>query len=144
VKRCGIALVLAALLIGCGGDGKSGSDEEQIESTIKDYFAAFADGDGGKSCGLLTDEARAAMEKGLKGLGVGGSCEDLPKAMDQLPDEQKDQIDKLKDAEVTDIKVTGDTATAVPTLDDERGNEVKMRRVGDDWKIDADFFGGSG
>jgi hypothetical protein len=130
MRRCGIALVLAALLVGCGGG--SGSDEDQIESTIKDYFTAFADGDGEKSCGLLTDGAREKMEAGLKAAGVGDSCEDLTKAMDQLPDEQRDEIKKLKDAEVTDIKITGDTATAVPTLEDDRGDEVKMRRVGDD------------
>jgi hypothetical protein len=131
--------VLAALLVGCGGDGSSGSDEEQIEATIKNYFAAFADGDGDKSCEQLTDEARENLEKGLEGVGT-GKCEDLPEAMKQLPDEQRNELKKLKDAEVTDIKVTGDTATAVPTLEGERGNEVKLRRVGDDWKIDADFF----
>src|SRR5688572_6502098 len=51
-----VTLLLGALVLlvgGCGG----GSDEEAVESTVKAYLDAFADGDGEGACSRLAGHA---------------------------------------------------------------------------------------
>jgi hypothetical protein len=125
------------LFAACGGGG---SDEEQIETTIKEYMAAFADGDGDAACDHLTDGAREAMEQGLDAIAGKASCDELPKLLDQLEGANREELDKLRDIEVEGIKVTGDTATAWPVYRGERADQATLRRVDGEWKIDQQFF----
>jgi hypothetical protein len=53
--------IAALLLAGCG----AGSDSEQVESTVRAYLDAFAEGDGGRACEELTGEAFEEMYVGV-------------------------------------------------------------------------------
>jgi limonene-1,2-epoxide hydrolase len=132
------AVLAAAIVFAACGDG--GSDEQQIETSIKEYMAAFANGDGDEACDHLTDAAREKMERGLKAMVGEASCDALPKVVDQLEKLDRDELNKLHEVEVEGIKVTGDTATAWPTYHGERADQATLRRVDGEWKLDQDFF----
>jgi len=125
---------VVALVAGCGAGNP---DEEKIESTIKGYLAAFADHDGDKICSYLTDDARKAMLRRVKSLANKPDCNTIASITTDIDQEQ---LDRLKDVQVADIKITGDTATARPTLAGEKAEEATLRRVGDDWKLDNSYF----
>ena len=85
MRRAGpIALVLAAAFAaaGCGG---SSSNKAQIESTIRTYYTAFANGDSAKACDQLSTSTRATLEH----QGGGRKCADLLTAAGQRPGAQK-------------------------------------------------------
>jgi hypothetical protein len=135
VRRLGILLAVVALLAGCGGAGNT--DEDKIEATIKGYLAAFADHDGDKICSYLTDDARKAMLRRVKSLASKPDCDTIASITTGIDQEE---LDRLKDAQVADIEVTGNTATARPTLAGEKADEARLRRVGGEWKLDNSYF----
>ena len=63
MRRQGIlAVAVAALAVtGCGGK----SDKEKVETTVRDYFTAFADSDFDKACSELSDQTREALVEAM-------------------------------------------------------------------------------
>ena len=117
---CVAALALFAFA-GCGG----GSPED----AVKDFYEAFADGDGEKACDLLAEDAKK---------GLGGECEQAISAFGGLIDDKAK--DQLKDAEVSDVEEDGDNATAKVKIGDQE-EEVKLKKEDGDWKVTGDFAG---
>ncbi len=117
------ALVCAVLLVACGG---SGSDEDQIRDVVQDFGEAANDKDAGAICGLvvskeLEDEEDCEKRVDKEGL-IGG-------------------LESVKDIEIRDIKVDGDSATAKikATLGDQTDEGPgKFRKVDGEWKLDLD------
>jgi ketosteroid isomerase-like protein len=119
-------VAVAALFGACGG----GSDEDKIESTMKDFGAAFADGDGKKACEQLTENAQKELQRQANT----ANCEDaIKKAGEQIDQKTKD---RLKDFEVRDIKVNGDTATVRTSVDDGDDEPTRLRKVDGEWKLE--------
>jgi hypothetical protein len=136
------SVAVLAVALSFAACGEAASDEQQIETTIKEYMRAFANGDGDEACDHLTDARREQMERGLEAVAGEASCDALSKVVDQLEEADQDELDKLHEIEVEGIKVTGDTATAWPTYRGKRADQTTLRRVDGEWKLDEDPLGG--
>jgi ketosteroid isomerase-like protein len=124
VLRAPTSILLAAVvlaLVACGGK----SDEEQIDSTVRSFFAAVQEKNVDKFCDAIVFTAP-------------GRCEDVI-TVDALRSDGA-----LRDIEVTDIEVNGDTATAKVRATSADGakmsEDAKFRNVDGTWKIE--FEGG--
>jgi hypothetical protein len=120
--------VCAAAILALAGCGKK-SDAAQVESTIRTYYTAFANGDSAKACDQLSDATRASLEKRAGGR----KCADLLSAASQRPNVQKVEPG-LKNPKITNVKVTGNTATATATV---RGTSttVPLKKENGHWRI---------
>jgi ketosteroid isomerase-like protein len=135
-------LALSAIAVGgCGGDdsggggGGGGDDESQVRDVVTSYAGAVADGDGDKACGYLSDSALAQIEKAAEGLKVDGCAGVLEKATEGASD---DDIDKVKNMEVTSVKITGDRATAETEVEGEDNSPAMLVKEDGEWKIAPD------
>lgn len=124
VLRAPTTVLLAAVvlaLVACGAK----SNEEQIDSTVRSFFAALQEKNVEKFCDAIVYTAP-------------GRCEDVITAAALGSD------GALRDIEVTDIEVDGDTATAKVRATSEDGTKMSedatFRRVDGTWKIE--FEGG--
>ena len=127
------SLLISLVMVACGGgDGDSGGggagggDEAQIRKAISDFSNAINDADAGKAHALLDAKSRESCK-----------VEDLKVLLQLLKSFSGNQ--KLGVAEVRDIKVTGDKATAqvVATLGNERQDpdEQAFVKEGGKWKL---------
>src|SRR5438067_11896066 len=105
-----IALLLVAALA-AGGCGGKKSDKAQVQSTIRTYYSAFANGDSAKACDQLSTSTRATLEH----QGGGRKCADLLTAAGQRPGAQKVKP-ALKSPKFGAVNVTGNNATASVTV----------------------------
>jgi hypothetical protein len=99
----GVALTMAA----CGG----GSDSDNVKSALSDYNEAVANKDASKACSHLSDAAKQTIG--------GKSCEQTLKAGFALLNAK--QLDAFKNTTITNIKVSGDKATATITFPKDSG-----------------------
>ena len=144
-----IATSTALALSACGGDdgggggmgtgtasssSSGGDDREAITALVTDYTNAFADGDYGKACDLLTDDARDEIEKAAEQLDADGCTEALEKATDGLDDKTKDT---LRGLEVTSIDLDGDSAVVKTKLKDssEQTEPATVVKEDGEWRI---------
>jgi hypothetical protein len=136
--RVVISLAFALALAGCGGGGGGQSDEDQIRATLHDYYAAFASGDAESAC---ADLAADVQQKFAKASGT----EDCPSAILKArgrPD-TRSYTSRFKDAQVASVQVAGDRAVAkVRAIGVTQ--PIPLRRVGKEWKIDANLGAGGG
>jgi ketosteroid isomerase-like protein len=118
-------LALLALLAGCGG----GSDEEEVEQTIRDFVTAVNERDADTYCDdLITDEFRERSTF-AEGDRARESCKKQLKAITGL---------RIRLERIGKPKVEGDRATVNVTL--RRSGQRFVQRVtlekdGGDWKI---------
>lgn len=104
-----VAGSLASALAGCGGADENGA----VQNTVKTYLSAFADGNGQKACDQLTgQETRTIVQGAVERLPElqSATCPDaLSKLSGSLGADEKQT---LRDAKITNVHVTGDSATA--------------------------------
>lgn len=111
-KLYAVLAVPALTLAACGSSSGGNSDKDQLESLIKDVAAKPA---------TLCDHITPALLKQL-----GGSVAACKKVAAAEPADKK--------ADISNLKVTGDKATA--TITDSSGkNDAKFEKVGGDWKV---------
>src|SRR6476620_10730128 len=102
MKRATLA-IFVLLLAGCGGP----SDKEKIETTVRDYFTAFADSNFDKACSELSAQTKDDLVKAAR-------VKDCPTALSrgaQRADIKRFQT-RLRDAKVLSVDVKDKTATA--------------------------------
>jgi hypothetical protein len=120
-----IAAVAALALAGCGG-----GSEGDVRGAIEGYMSALADGDGDEACSHLSGE----MKRRLADAAGNGSC---PEVVEMLAENfGEDDKSKLKDVEVVDIKIKGDTATAGVKGGD---STAELTKTDGDWLISGGF-----
>lgn len=113
--RTPAALALAALLLtGCGG-GDTPSDEDQVRAVISDYAEAAGGKDPERVCDLIVSaRGRQPPER----------CADRVRAGVLQP------VGRVR---VRAVRVRGTSAVAAL----EGGERVRLRRVGDSWRLVA-------
>jgi hypothetical protein len=107
MRRSALAAVLitSVALLGCGGSG--GGDEQAVKTTVTQFMAALANGDGAKACSLATAQAQQRLT--AQGAQAGTSCPAIISAISKrLPPQIKQG---LQTAKVKKASVNGDTAT---------------------------------
>lgn len=118
-----------------GGNGTGGSDQQQARATVENLYAAIADGDAGKVCEQLNEDAQQQLAAG--GLGKESkSCEDSFQAfLDQA--EKAGGLNLTLKAKVKSVEVTGDTAVAKVSFGKGRNGEIPLEKVDGEWKLEA-------
>jgi hypothetical protein len=120
-RRLATTLAALALVPAVGACG--GSEEDKAKSAVQDYLSAVADAKGDKACGLVTAQARRAIERS------GRPCPDTISGLDKVIS------DRFKDAGVENVKITGATATAEVKLNGAPAQRTLLRREGGGWKL---------
>jgi hypothetical protein len=122
------ALAAAALAIaGCGGGSED--DKEKIESTVHDYFTAFADGDASKACDELVPETRDELAES----GKAENCETVMAQAIARPS-VKQYRPGFRKAKVKSVSISGDEAEAEVSAIGV-STKVPLRKEGDRWLI---------
>ncbi|MEA2193755.1 MAG: hypothetical protein QOG42_189 [Solirubrobacteraceae bacterium] len=123
------ALLAAALLVGCGGSSPSPED------TVSAAISGLSDGNSKKVCAQLSPEGERKLlvvlrDNPLNLIVNASTCEE---AIVKLHAKLSKAIRAaLKDGEVDDAKVKGDTAVVhVPGF----GMDVELKKIADKWKI---------
>jgi len=126
-RACILTVVVAAVLVaGCGG----GSDSDAVKSTVVGYYHALASDDGATACSLLSASARAPFDHFRKGI----SCAELltAEAQRQVTPAVKSRLQGVK---VTNVAVTGQSASASVGAGRTRSSTVTLVKEGGNWKF---------
>jgi predicted protein tyrosine phosphatase len=124
MKRACAAIVVL-VIAGCGGQ----SDKEKVETTVRDYFTAFADSDFDKACSELAAQTQADLVKAAR-------AKDCPAALQRGAQraEVKRYQSKLKEARVLSVDIKDKSATAkVRALG--ATTSLPLTKEGDSWKV---------
>lgn len=124
-----LVVAVAVAVAGCGGGGGGKSEKQKIEATLRDYFTAFADGDGERACSHLANDTKERLVR----ISKAGDC---PATLEQAAEQPKIKpfLSELRDAKVGTIEVDGDTALAKVTAIGQ-SEAVPLRKEGDAWKL---------
>lgn len=143
----GAALLACVLPIACGSDGggdtqsgavDGGGDEGLIRAAYREFGRAYADGDGEKTCALMTPAAQKELATNVTQVGTSGNCSKLVAAIRSVFNE--DDLRKVRAAKATKITLTGDTALVEGTGTIGGGDDgpSSIRKVSGKWLFDAD------
>ncbi len=140
----GVAVALACLAIGCGGDdgdggskgsdgGASSGDEAQMRATLRAWGDAVADNDPEEACSHLT---KSAQEKAAGTFPGARTCVDAHRrALAAVGEEGRRKLrEQLAGVDFT-VKVSGETAV-LRAADKPGSPPLRMRRERGEWKID--------
>jgi hypothetical protein len=128
-----LLLVITAAVAGCGSGEKSSSSPADA---VRVYHAAIADGDAGKACDQLSDQAQKQLRDSTQGA-ARGSCEQVIELVVAFYDRTTKEA--LRKAKVT-VKEKGDSATAsfqapVGLGGPPQTQTYELSRQGGEWKI---------
>jgi hypothetical protein len=119
------------------GAGCGESEEEKVQTAVKDYAAALRDKDFDKACEGLSERSRKQVEQA--GAQAGGDC---PAILKQVADTGSlGGIPKPDDVEFESVEVDGDTAAV-----EIKGGDApaQLRKQDGEWKFDFGQGGGGG
>jgi hypothetical protein len=139
----GLAALVAALAVGCGGSSESSKQADAITRTYNTYIAAVKSGNGKLACEQLT----AAYKRRASQLVTPGAQAKLKRASCQQAIDQGTLRAVLQKFEpnLTRIEVNGNRASG---LDPGKGpfgpQKVLFRRLGGDWKISGTIYSRGG
>jgi hypothetical protein len=135
------AVLLVAGVAGCGGGGGGASaDAAAVTKAFRDYDAALIRSDYATACALLTRSVQQEIVTAAVSLG-GKTCpEAMGKALATLtPAVKKLVVDTLGAAQISNVHIAGDRATALLTLTINGTTTTKTymaAREGGAWKVD--------
>lgn len=131
------AVALCTLVLAGAGCGGAEPADPQTRSAVSDavrtYFDGLARRDGGRVCGVLSEDERARIDDD------GVPCaEAVVRTADALPQELRDE---LRRTEITAVERDGDAATAELRIDSAyasrpRTREAKLVREDGAWRLE--------
>jgi hypothetical protein len=126
------ALALALALAGCGGGGDDAESSSDPAATVTTFTKAFASGDGAQACEQLTTEARDAF---VKRAATATGSKDCATSMKRVHDLAGSSVTgPFAAATVSDVKITGSTATAKLTAAG-HSTVVRLSKEDESWKL---------
>jgi hypothetical protein len=125
-----LALCVITMLAGCGSATKPVDDRQAVARAAHEYGKAFADGDYGHACDLMTSDGKVNLERAAVLLGGIGGCENALKAVGRQLDPAAKA--KLRDAPIVGIRVNGTTASARYA----GGQPVVLRKQAGRWLVE--------
>lgn len=109
-----------------------GDEQDAVRTVIVRYVGAFANADGATACALLTQESQQAFLNEVKDLSDATTCADaFSQVTGQVPESERVDFGR---SEVTDVRVSGDSAVATLSLQGV-ANTVLLSRTGGRWLI---------
>jgi hypothetical protein len=146
-RAAALALVPMAFA-GCGGSksksaGGTKSESAEVASVAHRYYAALASGNGSEFCSLLTGETREELIKEIQSVyriqGRQANNLTCPLVVKTLREGiRQDQIAGLKQAKVTVVSLSGNSATVSVTLSiagRSRATAVTLSKTAAGWLI---------
>lgn len=119
-----LMVALVAMLVGCGE-----TNRDEIESTLKGFDSALAEGDGRKACEFLSESARAEIERR-------GDCAKLAARLSRLGRRTAPEVKALGSGKVSNVTVEGTVATAqVHAPGGYPARSVELEETEGGWKI---------
>jgi hypothetical protein len=131
MKRALTLVLLVPVVLGAAGCGGGKSDKEMIESTVRDYFTAFADSDYAKACDNLAAPTREELTKAAR-------VKDCSTALERGAARAgvRRFRAQLRDARVVSVTVTDKTATAkVRAIG--ATTSLPLVKEGSSWKLEG-------
>lgn len=129
----------AFAVAGCGG---TGSSEEEVTKSVREWTAALSEGRGDAVCDRMLPSAQAefaAYAAPFTRKPAADCRTNVRRFVAKLTGIPRRQI---HDADVDDVAIAGDTATVV--MADGGPNELLLRQEGDEWRIEHAFRKGWG
>jgi hypothetical protein len=125
-------LAVLALVLGLAGCGGETTEEDKVRSALVDFSRALADADGDKACKLMTDEFKLlfAGNTDTNAKDCSAAVRTAAAALD------KPTADALRAVEVTDVKITGETATAKVARSQGVNDTQPLRKLSGKWLVD--------
>jgi hypothetical protein len=123
-----LAPLLACVAVAaCGGSG----EEDDVREVVDDLYAGFADRKANRVCNTLSRKQRNAISAGAGGERT-QSCEQV---MSIALSFEGEGLKRAKQAEVTDVEVDGDEASAIVEF---RGKKTRLGLAKEhgEWRID--------
>jgi hypothetical protein len=125
------SLLCTSILVGaCGGSHEA--DKKDVEKAVKGVYNALADKDAKKVCDSISEKGRKEIEAAAaRGGRKKQSCEAVFNVALAFGG---DALTQAKNVKVTDVKLDGDQAKAIVSLDN-RKSEVGLIKEDGDWKL---------
>jgi hypothetical protein len=134
MRWCLVTVAVAAVLIGCGGGGRSSKSADGVRTTGREFVNDFKDRKFGDACELMTPTARAEMGRAFgKANGASGCAAILAFARAFIGTETLKKLAAQFDK--TRVTIRGDTATVGTDAPGNLGG--RFRYVGGQWYVDS-------
>jgi hypothetical protein len=131
MRRCPLALLALALVLGIAACGSDEADEREVRRTVEGLYEGIAAKDAKKVCSLLSKEGKEELTRNAPTGDKGSSCETVFGLTFTFGGQG---IEDARDAKVTDVEVEGDEAKATVEYRSEEG-DVGLVEEGGEWKL---------
>jgi hypothetical protein len=125
-------LACSALAVPVGACGGGGSDEDDVKKAVNGVYDALASKNPEKVCDSLSKEGKEQIVRTTGRSGKRMSCTSVFELGFTFAG---DAFKDARDAEVTDVQVDGDEATATVKFKGKTG-DVSLVKEDGDWKLD--------
>jgi hypothetical protein len=134
----GLRTACIVALVAVAGCGDSGSTEEEVTKSVREWTAAVSEGRGDAACELMLRSAQAefaAYARAFAKTGPPAECErNVRRFYAKLTGIPRRQI---HDADVDDVSIDGDRASV--KMADGGPNELLLVKDGGEWRIQHAF-----
>ncbi|WP_435200376.1 DUF4878 domain-containing protein [Janibacter sp. GS2] len=126
MKKLATILAASGLAFGLAGCGSS----NEAEKTVENFGQALKDKDFETVCDTIDPELVKTLEESTNGQ----SCAD---AMKENEEELTGDIGEDEEINIVDSTIADDEKTATVTVEnaDEKEEDIKLKKVDDEWKI---------
>lgn len=143
-----LAMIAALALGACGGDSDDstqpqsgreadgGSESDRVRATVDGLYDAMGDRDAEGVCDQLNEAAQEQVAKGGLPGSEGTTCVEGFQAFFEAA-EEAGGLDTPDNAEVVDVKVDGDRATATVKFGPGQRGKIPLVKVDGEWKLEA-------
>ncbi len=124
------AVLLMSLTVGACGAGR---EQSGVEHAVDDLYGAFSARDATKACNLLTPDGRRRVAGQAAG-GAGGTRGACERVLGRALAGPSDRFAQAANVEVSDVKVSGNQASATASL---KGWETRvgLAKLGGAWRV---------
>jgi hypothetical protein len=128
-----LAILAAAAALGlgaCGGKSGPSADQRAAATTLQRWLGAMAAGDDRRACAGLTVGLQRLIDVQLRQRAIRATCRTYAARWTS-----DFRVPGHKDAKVTEVRISGASATATLTAPPDLRSEVRLQKVDGRWKV---------
>jgi hypothetical protein len=134
-RAAAAAIAVGAALTACGDNG---SPEEEVTKSVRNWTAALSEGDGDSACTPMTIGGRVELARFAQNFAGTAPTADCAANVKRFTRKLSPQVQRQTlDADVDDVKIDG--SVAIVRMDDGGPTQLRLRKEGDDWRVDEAF-----